>query len=86
LKATEAHKKYVGDLSSLMDASGKEMSNFVMKIFKTALKSANNSAAFVLSIKQIKPKLQRAMNKKAMTLANKSFELGKGFAGEKKKK
>ena len=86
MKATEQHKKYVNDLNSLMDTSGKEMSNSVMKIFKTALKSANNSAAFVLSIKQIKPKLQRAMNKKAMETVNKSFELGKSFAQEKKKK
>ena len=86
MKATPAHEKYVKDLASLMDSSGQEMSVFVMGIFKAALKASKKSQAFVLSVKKIKPKLQRAMNKKAMQTANKSFELGKKFAAEKVKK
>ena len=84
MKATEQHRKYVDDLTSLMDQSGNEMSNFVMRVFKTALKSTNDPMTFVRSIRNVKPRLSRALSKKAMETANKAFDLGKKFAREKK--
>jgi len=86
MKATEQHKKYVNDLNSLMDNSGKEMSNFAIKAFKTALKSNADPASFVKSIQTIKPHVMQAMRTKAMQTAKQSFDLGKKFASEKKKK
>ena len=69
-----------------MDNSGKEMSNFVMKAFKTALKSNGDPASFVKSVRTIKPHVMQAMKKKAMQTVKQSFDLGNKFAGEKKKK
>ena len=86
MKATAEHEKYVNDLTTLMDESGREMSNAVTKMFKIVLKASGNSTSFARNIKALKPAIKKALSKKATNAIAKSFRLGKNFATQKTKK
>jgi hypothetical protein len=86
MKTTAEHEKYVKDLTNLMEDSGKEMSNFVMRKFKDAIKASGTTKQFIAVVKKLKPVLQGVLKIKAMKAANQSYALGKKFASEKVKR
>lgn len=86
MKTIPAHKKYVEDLTGLMDSAGTEMISVVSKIFNGALKASKHSSQFVLFIKKYKGIILNEVGQKAIVEVKKAVELGQDFKSKKANK